>query len=492
MLSASGLIGCLRAPQPSSTYQRGAVAQPAVTGFQLQVGDRAVYQGQTKTVLSRTDGERARESQGELTVTAVSQDPQGFWRIANYWVSEGDDPPARLDFTGFNLDEEMRRAGRETRLPFARFPAPPRRDLEVGTEFSRTLTAYSRGEPRLGLGADMTVRCVVTQREVVGDRSCLLVEVTSAEPLPRSLKPAALYEGGPPPKLTLTDFQERIWVAEDNGWVVKLEHSSVMESQDGGAEYTTSREYAFSLTSAGRLQGAELERELDQLDRLRSINRHRRGAMVEYNVAEDAEIGLGELAEFEGAYPESRYAKLIPVWEQGFAEQREAGERLRQDESAAPPEVGKPAPPFAGRTLDGKVITLEDLRGKPALLIFLRLTKQYEHDSAPDLEAIWREWGPKGVQVLGVCGGPIAEFRERHGITFPTINPYFPPPDENMSPEERRELECYRQLKPVDTAYRMYGYIGTVVVDAEGIIRYYRWDFYPKELGELLASLTAE
>ncbi len=82
------------------------------------------------------------------------------------------------------------------------------------------------------------------------------------------------------------------------------------------------------------------------------------------------------------------------------------------------------APPFTVRTLDGKTQRLSDLRGRPVLLDFWATWCAPCRASLPNLDAMQRRYGARGLVVLGLSvddDGPVAvrRFADRLGVRFP-------------------------------------------------------------------------
>jgi cytochrome c biogenesis protein CcmG/thiol:disulfide interchange protein DsbE len=129
---------------------------------------------------------------------------------------------------------------------------------------------------------------------------------------------------------------------------------------------------------------------------------------------------------------------------------------FRADPRAVPsPLVGRPAPPFALTTFDGKAVRLESHRGKVVVLNFwASWCYPACYEEAPVLEASWRRGEPLGVVVLGVAiqdKDPASlEFIQRFGLTFPNA----PDPAGKVS---------------ID--YGVYGVPETFVIDRRGMIR---------------------
>ena len=60
------------------------------------------------------------------------------------------------------------------------------------------------------------------------------------------------------------------------------------------------------------------------------------------------------------------------------------------------------APPLVGQTLDGRTLTLEQLRGKPVLVTFWATTCPSCIEEMPHLIELYRELNPKGLEIIGV------------------------------------------------------------------------------------------
>jgi peroxiredoxin len=61
------------------------------------------------------------------------------------------------------------------------------------------------------------------------------------------------------------------------------------------------------------------------------------------------------------------------------------------------------APPLVGQTLDGRTLTLEQLRGKPVLVTFWATTCPSCIEEMPHLVELYREFNPKGLEIIGVA-----------------------------------------------------------------------------------------
>jgi cytochrome c biogenesis protein CcmG, thiol:disulfide interchange protein DsbE len=129
---------------------------------------------------------------------------------------------------------------------------------------------------------------------------------------------------------------------------------------------------------------------------------------------------------------------------------------FRTDPRAVPsPLVGRPAPAFSLTTFDGKVVSLESLRGQVVVLNFwASWCYPACYEEAPILEASWRQYQKEGVTVLGVAiqdKEPASlDFIQRFGLTFPNA------PD----PAGRVSID-----------YGVYGVPETFLIDRRGMIR---------------------
>ena len=61
------------------------------------------------------------------------------------------------------------------------------------------------------------------------------------------------------------------------------------------------------------------------------------------------------------------------------------------------------APSLVGQTLDGRLLTLEQLRGKPVLVTFWATTCPTCIQEMPHLIELYRDLNPKGLEIIGVA-----------------------------------------------------------------------------------------
>jgi len=88
---------------------------------------------------------------------------------------------------------------------------------------------------------------------------------------------------------------------------------------------------------------------------------------------------------------------------------------------------GKAAPDFALQSIDGKTIHLSDYRGKAVLLNFWATWCQPCKIEMPWFEELQRQYGPSGLQVVGVSVDDdatpedLAKFAKDLGVNYPIL-----------------------------------------------------------------------
>jgi len=101
---------------------------------------------------------------------------------------------------------------------------------------------------------------------------------------------------------------------------------------------------------------------------------------------------------------------------------------LSRDPSAAlPVNVGKPAPNFTARTLDGsRIVRLSDLRGQVVVLNFWSSWCAECRVEHPALSQVWSRYRDQGVVVLGMdfddANAAARSFASRLGIGYPLLS----------------------------------------------------------------------
>lgn len=89
------------------------------------------------------------------------------------------------------------------------------------------------------------------------------------------------------------------------------------------------------------------------------------------------------------------------------------------------PSARRPAPEIAGVTLDGKQLSLQELRGQVIALNVWASWCGPCRAEAPDLEAVHREYQDRGFSMVGLVtrdGDAAAQaFVRNYGLTYPSI-----------------------------------------------------------------------
>ena len=82
-------------------------------------------------------------------------------------------------------------------------------------------------------------------------------------------------------------------------------------------------------------------------------------------------------------------------------------------------------PGFQGRTVEGHVVSLADLKGRVVLLNFWAAWCLECRSEMPDLERVHRELGPHGLTVVGMNSregvAAVRAYAKDLGLTFPLV-----------------------------------------------------------------------
>lgn len=130
-------------------------------------------------------------------------------------------------------------------------------------------------------------------------------------------------------------------------------------------------------------------------------------------------------------------------------------ERAGSERSAtAAPQVGKLAPDFQLPDLNGQVVSLSGLRGKPVLINFWATWCPDCVEEMPYLQQIYDEWTDRGLVLLtidiGESPATIKEFMLKYNLTMPVLL-------------DARESVAQR--------YNITGIPTTFLIDKDGVIR---------------------
>ncbi len=87
--------------------------------------------------------------------------------------------------------------------------------------------------------------------------------------------------------------------------------------------------------------------------------------------------------------------------------------------------VGQPAPAWSEPTSQGTSLALASLRGKVVYLNFFASWCPPCNEEAPAIDALQREYGSKGLQIVGVDvlenARKAALFRAQHRLSYPAV-----------------------------------------------------------------------
>ena len=87
--------------------------------------------------------------------------------------------------------------------------------------------------------------------------------------------------------------------------------------------------------------------------------------------------------------------------------------------------VGTAAPEFSLQTLDGRTLTSADLKGAPVVVNFWASWCVSCAAEAAELERAWKEYGPRGLRIVGVTYRDDTEaaraFVKEEGVSYPSI-----------------------------------------------------------------------
>jgi cytochrome c biogenesis protein CcmG/thiol:disulfide interchange protein DsbE len=147
-----------------------------------------------------------------------------------------------------------------------------------------------------------------------------------------------------------------------------------------------------------------------------------------------------------------------------------AKNRLQLAHAAPETLVGKPAPDFSLRDLDGRTVDLKALRGKPVLLDFWATWCAYCREALPSVELLHRALKDK-LAVFGIDDEEPELAREyllKYGYTLPTL-------------VDRKDQAV--------NLFHLNGWPTTVLIDQEGKIAFYDEGFESEKLRDALRAV---
>jgi len=91
-----------------------------------------------------------------------------------------------------------------------------------------------------------------------------------------------------------------------------------------------------------------------------------------------------------------------------------------------PVQKGRPAPQFAGTTLDGTPLALDDFRGRPVIVNFWGPSCVPCRDEFPLFRSKLEEHAANGLAIVGILmfdpPAPARDFVREYGASWPTID----------------------------------------------------------------------
>jgi peroxiredoxin len=152
---------------------------------------------------------------------------------------------------------------------------------------------------------------------------------------------------------------------------------------------------------------------------------------------------------------------------------------LSENAGATKPKVGKAAPDWELKTLDGKALKVSGHKGRVVLLTWFACWCGPCHAEAPIMEKeIWQKYQAKGLTVVGVNAGERDDpqkaaqgFVGRHTLTYPVAM------DVDNAVSELYEIQAFPTI---------------VVIDRKGVLRYMQAGFDHQGVVALLEKLLAE
>ena len=120
----------------------------------------------------------------------------------------------------------------------------------------------------------------------------------------------------------------------------------------------------------------------------------------------------------------------------------------------------RPVNPFAVTTFDGRQVSLDDLKGRPFVLMFLSTDCPHCQETTQRIGPVYQELQPKGLQIVGLSLNPtdnagLREYAARFGAKHP------------LALSSREEFSRITKLSVMQRIY--YPYV--LFIDSAGIIQ---------------------
>lgn len=180
-------------------------------------------------------------------------------------------------------------------------------------------------------------------------------------------------------------------------------------------------------------------------------------------------LGVTALAVVIGAWLVMR-----PGDQTGSAGESSAVSKVDVQAAASAPVVGQPAPGFTATALDGSLISLDELQGRPVWLVFMATWCTACRAEIPDVEAFHEQSGDDVAVIavyVGESGSAVQPYAERLGLSFTQL------------PDEQTALA---------QAYGVLGVPAHYFVDPDGVVRETRVGVLsPDQIDQAVAKATA-
>ena len=145
---------------------------------------------------------------------------------------------------------------------------------------------------------------------------------------------------------------------------------------------------------------------------------------------------------------------------------------------AAAADVPRPAGPLEMKAIDGRMISLAALKGRPVLVMYFSTDCPHCQTAAAAMAPIYKEMAPKGVEFLGLALNPTAKgnlggFADQYRVEFP------------VGLADRAHFSRFTGLSVMTRFYYPY----FVFVDKDGVIQEERDGALRSYFADLDASL---
>jgi len=301
-------------------------------------------------------------------------------------------------------------------------------DLAVGRKISLDPASWSAVGliPRVRSDRLVAGEHRETAVPVYGDLQTLPLLHTVTRPdatirLRRECAPGQPLKIGRSENPTLQVFRDD-WTLDTHGRPIAWQsRTEIRFPQESGPARTVTVVMTAQRTSAGRLNAAEL----DRLRRDAAELKPTWEALVDPEPVAlahaDVDAMQRKLDEFLGRLSASRLADAAAALKDNLGRLRGQAAAVQEESKLAKALVGRPAPDFQLKTVDGRTVRLSEFRGKPVLLVFWGIGCRLCRTEAPELTQLHEKYGAGGLTVLAVeCFGntpqDVRAYSGEHGL----------------------------------------------------------------------------